>query len=158
MCQFQINSLPILRQFYVKKPLRNLFFKHGFDPTPFLNNVKKKCGIGREGHPSPHYLFPFSRRFNNDYCPELKGKPKFFILQVFFSFDIFCKFEFFLPRPAEGRTKIMELWSCSQVIRGFHAIAIHRIKDSRQQSITTISKKGHLNRRDSLLLLLLFWG
>ena len=53
----------------------------------------------------------------------------------------FCNFEFYLPRPAEGRTKIMELWSCSQVIRGFHAIAIHRIKgsSSRQQSITTIS-------------------
>ena len=35
--------MPILYQFYVKMPLRNLyFFLHGFDPAPPLNNFKKK--------------------------------------------------------------------------------------------------------------------
>ena len=31
------------------------------------------------GFVAPWNMF---RRFNNEYCPKLKGKPKFFIIQV----------------------------------------------------------------------------
>ena len=87
MCQFLVNSMPILCQFYIKMPLQNLYFvlEHVFEPPPppsppppsieQLNNVKK---TGREGHPYP-YEWPnvfYNRAFD-------KQNVTFFIIRVY---------------------------------------------------------------------------
>ena len=38
---FYANLLSTLCQFYAKNPLRNLQFRHGFDPLPFWTMLKK---------------------------------------------------------------------------------------------------------------------
>ena len=120
---------------------KSVFFNMGLTPPPHFWTKLKKCRIAGERHPSPHYLFPFQGDSTMITARNWRENLNFSFCRCFLYVWHFCNFEFYLPRPAEGRTKIMELWSCSQVIRGFHAIAIHRIKgsSSRQQSITTIS-------------------
>ena len=47
-----------------------------------------------------------SRRFNNQYCPNLKGKPKFFIIQACRGDDV--DFGMLSPSPTSGKCTYKE--------------------------------------------------
>ena len=78
--------MPILYLFYVKMPIRNLYFSYiGVTPPPPLNNLKKNCITCREGHPLVslwEWSFLNLRKYRRGPGMEMRCFSLFFKLQL----------------------------------------------------------------------------